>query len=88
MEIIAPLIVITLFIGFPWLIFHYVTKWRQAKTLTTSDEKLLDEMHELARRLDDRVCTIERIMTAENPDWRQHCLPERDIERSLIGERR
>ena len=77
-----------LFIGLPWLLFHYVTKWKQAKTLTLSDEKLLDELHDVARRLDDRVCTIERIMTAENPDWRQHCLPERDVERSLIGERR
>ena len=88
-EVFIPLIAMTtLFIAFPWLIFHYITKWRQAKTLTTSDEKLLDELHDVARRLDDRVCTIERIMTAENPEWRQHCLPERDGGRSLIGERR
>jgi hypothetical protein len=25
----------------------------------------------MARRLDDRMGTIERIMTAENPNWRQ-----------------
>ena len=68
-EVVIPLIAITtLFIGFPWLIFHYITKWKQAKTLTSSDEKLLDELHDVARRLDDRMCTIERIMTAENPD--------------------
>ena len=66
---------VTLFIGLPWLIFHYVTKWKQAATLTGADEKLLDDLHELARRLDDRLCTIERIMTAENPNWRQQCLP-------------
>jgi phage shock protein B len=30
----------------------------------------------MARRLDDRLCTIERIMTAENPAWRQTCLPD------------
>lgn len=78
-EIFIPIIAIAvLFIGFPWLIFHYITKWKQAKVLTSSDEKLLDELHEVARRLDDRVCTIERIMTAENPDWRQQCLPGRD----------
>ena len=65
-----------LFIGLPWLVFHYITKWKQAKTLTGADEKMLDELHDLARRLDDRLCTIERIMTAENPNWRQQCLPD------------
>jgi phage shock protein B len=78
-EVLIPtLIVGMLFIGLPWLIFHYVTKWKQAKTLTDGDEKLLDDLHEAARRLDDRLCTIERIMTAENPDWRQQCLPGRE----------
>ena len=71
-----PLIVVPiLFIGLPWLIFHYITKWKQAATLTQSDEKLLDELHDAARRLDDRLCIIERIMTAENPNWRQQCCP-------------
>ncbi|HEX8216044.1 MAG TPA: envelope stress response membrane protein PspB [Allosphingosinicella sp.] len=68
--IVGPLVVGMLFIGLPWLIFHYVTKWKSAATLTTEDENLLDELHDLARRLDERMCTIERIMTAENPEWR------------------
>lgn len=78
------LAIITLFIGLPWLVFHYITKWKTAATLTGSDEKLLDELHDAARRLDDRLCTIERIMTAENPNWRQQCLPESDRQRLLI----
>jgi phage shock protein B len=60
-----------LFIGLPWLIFHYVTRWKSQATLTNEDEKLLDELHDLARRLDDRMCSIERIMSADNPNWRQ-----------------
>jgi phage shock protein B len=76
--IVGALAIVSIFVGLPWLIFHYVTKWKQAATLTGSDEKLLDELHDAARRLDDRLCTIERIMTAENPDWRQQCLPGRD----------
>jgi phage shock protein B len=60
-----------LFIGLPWLVFHYITKWKSAATLTNDDEKLLDELHDIARRLDDRMVTIERIMAAENPNWRQ-----------------
>jgi phage shock protein B len=71
-EVIIPLIVVPIVIlGLPWLIFHYITKWKTAATLTGEDEKLLDDLHELARRLDDRMVTIERIMAAENPGWRQ-----------------
>jgi len=32
-DLTAVIIVPVLFIGLPWLIFHYVTKWKQAKTL-------------------------------------------------------
>ncbi len=66
----AVVVVGILFIGLPWIIFHYITKWKSQATLTAEDENLLDELHELARRLDDRMCSIERIMTAENPNWR------------------
>lgn len=68
--IVVPIVMGTLFIGLPWLILHYLTKWKQAKVLTVDDENLLDDMHDTARRLEDRVITIERIMTAENPNWR------------------
>ena len=84
--VVGGLAIITLFIGLPWLIFHYVTKWKQSATLTQSDEKLLDELHDAARRLDDRLCTIERIMTAENPNWRQQCLPETSARQRLLSE--
>ena len=70
-ELFIPIIAITaLFIVLPWIIFHYITKWKAQATLTTEDENLLDELHELARRLDDRMRTIERIIDAENPAWR------------------
>ena len=82
--LVALIVVPILFIGLPWLIFHYVTKWKTVAKLTGSDEKLLDELHDAARRLDDRLCSIERIMTAENPNWRQQCLPEQRSQRLLI----
>ena len=83
-DVLVPIIVVPiLFIGLPWLIFHYITKWKTAATLTSGDEKLLDELHDAARRLDDRLLTIERIMTAENPNWRQQTLPSREHQRLL-----
>jgi len=80
---VGALAIVSIFVGLPWLIFHYVTKWKTAATLTSGDEKLLDELHDAARRLDDRLCTIERIMTAENPNWRQQCVPGREDRRLL-----
>jgi len=78
--IIIPIVMGTLFIGLPWLIFHYVTKWKTAATITNEDENLLEELHHMARRLDDRMETIERIMAADNPDWRQSALPAASAE--------
>jgi phage shock protein B len=70
-DIFVPLIAITsLFIGMPWIILHYITKWKQAPKITQEDEGLLDELYSLARRLEDRLHTVERIVAADNPDWK------------------
>ncbi|MBT8388588.1 MAG: envelope stress response membrane protein PspB [Altererythrobacter sp.] len=56
-------------IGLPWLILHYVTKWKTSATITTDDEVLLDELYQLARRLDDRMDTVERLVASDSPDF-------------------
>lgn len=73
-EVLVPVLVVgMLFVGLPWLILHYMTQWKRAGSLSVEDENLLDELHDTARRLDDRLCSIERIIAAENPDWRKEC---------------
>lgn len=57
-------------IGLPWLVLHYITKWKTAPALTVNDEALLDELYQLARRLDDRMETIERLVAADHPEFR------------------
>jgi len=70
-DIFLPIVIVgMLFIGLPWIIFHYITQWRKASSLSIEDERLLDELHDTARRLDDRLRTIERIIAADNPNWR------------------
>jgi phage shock protein B len=69
-DIIVPIVVIpVIFLGLPWLIMHYVTRWKTAATLTNDDERMLGDMHELARRLEDRLETVERIVAVDNPEW-------------------
>jgi phage shock protein B len=70
-DIFIPILAIgSLFIVLPWLIFHYVTKWKQIGSITGEDEKLLDELHYTARQLEERLMTVERIIAADNPDFR------------------
>ena len=69
--IIAPLVVGILFLGLPWLILRYMTKWKTAATLTREDDNLLDELYDIARRLEDRMTTIERIIAADDPNWKK-----------------
>ncbi|WP_298689476.1 envelope stress response membrane protein PspB [uncultured Sphingomonas sp.] len=59
-----------LFIGLPWIGLHYISQWRRARGLSMEDENLLDGLHDLARRLDERLATIERIVAADDPNWR------------------
>ena len=70
-DLFVPIgVVACIFVGLPWIILHYVTRWKTAATLTTGDEALLDELYQLARRLDDRMDTVERLVAADNPDFR------------------
>ncbi len=64
------IVLIILFIGLPWLILHYVTKWKTASTITTDDETLLEELYSLAKRLDERMDTVERLVASDDPGFK------------------
>ncbi|MBV8687532.1 MAG: envelope stress response membrane protein PspB [Alphaproteobacteria bacterium] len=70
MDVTPFFAIAALFVALPWLVLHYITRWKTAATLTNDDERMLEELYDLARRLDDRVATVERIVTADNPNWR------------------
>lgn len=71
LEALIPLTAILgVFVGMPWVILHYITRWKTAATLTSGDEALLEELYQLARRLDERMDTVERLVAADHPDFR------------------
>ena len=70
MDVEGVLAILAIFVAIPWLLLHYVTKWKQAPKITREDEQLLDEMFNLARRLEERLVTVERIAAADHPDWK------------------
>ncbi|GAA4647501.1 hypothetical protein GCM10023115_54630 [Pontixanthobacter gangjinensis] len=81
------IIVPILFIALPWLIMHYITKWKTAGTITNDDEQLLDELYHLAKRLDDRMDTVERLVASDNPDYRPaKLMHDRDVDNQQLRE--
>jgi phage shock protein B len=67
----VPMILFLVIVAPVWIISHYMTRWRTAKTLSAEDEKMLAELWEVAPKLESRVNTLERILDAEVPEWRK-----------------
>jgi phage shock protein B len=84
-DIIVPVAVVgMLFIGLPGMILHYLTKWKSQTGISQQDEALLDELHELARRLDQRIESVERIVAAENPNWKDNRITDLSEQRRQL----
>lgn len=79
--------VIAIFLGLPWIIMHYITKWKTSATITTDDEHLLDELYQLAKRLDERMDTVERLVASDNPDFKPaRIVHDREIDNEPLRE--
>lgn len=64
MVVVAPL----------WLIFHYITVWKTQRNAGLADQGALNAMSETARRLENRVAALEKLLDAEAPGWRSKVL--------------
>ena len=80
-------LVAAVFISIPWIILHYITRWKTAATITTDDEHLLDELYQLAKRLDERMDTVERLVASDNPEFKPaRITADRDIDNEPLRE--
>ena len=81
------IIIPAIFLGLPWVILHYITKWKTAATITTDDEQLLEELYNLAKRLDERMDTVERLVASDNPEFKPaRITADRDIDNEPLRE--
>ncbi len=61
-------LILTLFIVIVaplWIIFHYLSKWRMSRGLAAQDEKLLTDLWDSARRMEERLANLERVLGPE-----------------------
>lgn len=72
----AIAIVAIIFVAFPAVILHYRTEMRKTNSISTDDERLVDDLWKTAQRLERRVDALETILDKEAPTWRDD-YPER-----------
>ena len=54
-----------------WLTMHYRSVNRSSRSLKVEDREAVEHMLETADKLTDRIKTLETILDADHPDWRQ-----------------
>jgi len=67
-------IALIVFLALPaplFIVLYFITRWKQSREITGSDEQLLEELWNLSQRLEDRLQALETILDHEAPDWRK-----------------
>jgi len=73
----VPLIIFLIFVLPLWIVFHYVTKWKQMKRedlghgRVAVDKQELQRMSDTAAKLEERIQSLEKILDEESPGWRK-----------------
>lgn len=68
--IIAPIIVFMVIVAPIWLILHYRSKKQINQGLSEEEYATLQELADRAEKMADRIHTLESILDAEAPQWR------------------
>ncbi len=68
--LVAPVIIFMVVVAPIWLILHYRSKRQISQGFSEEEYTQLSDLSELADKMADRIKTLEAILDAETPDWR------------------
>lgn len=68
--IVPPLIVFLVVVAPIWIVFHYRSKRQVNQGLSENEYEKLNELAELADNMAERIQTLESLLDAESPEWR------------------
>jgi len=54
-----------------WIVMHYKYRDRKTSGFTEDESRQLRELLDIADSMADRIKTLESILDAEAPDWRE-----------------
>lgn len=70
--LMAPVILFIIFVAPIWLVMHYRSKRQVNKGLSDEERNQLNQMAHQVERMRDRIKTLERILDADAPNWREN----------------
>lgn len=68
-------IALIVFLAIPAPIFicmYFISKWKQSRELSGSDEQMLEDLWTSSQRLEERLEALETILDNEAPEWRKN----------------
>nr|WP_211245033.1 envelope stress response membrane protein PspB [Thalassotalea mangrovi] len=68
--LMVPVILFMAIVAPIWLVLHYRSKRQIGQGLTEDEYQQLSELSDLADKMAERIKTLEAILDAETPDWR------------------
>jgi len=74
--IFIPVILFMVIVAPIWIIMHYRSLSRSSRSLSEDDRQSIDAMLATVVKLNDRIATLESILDADHPSWREQGSPK------------
>lgn len=62
-------------IAIVWMVFHYKRGRRSGTAISSEDQQTMERMVNLLEKMEGRIITLEKILEAEDPRWREKVPP-------------
>lgn len=67
----VPMVLFMVIVAPIWIVMHYRSLNRSSRSLNEEDRESLDHMLATVDKLNHRIVSLESILDADHPNWRQ-----------------
>ena len=67
----VPMILFMAIVAPIWIVMHYRSRHRSSQSLSDDERESLDQMLATVDKLNDRIQSLEAILDADHPSWRE-----------------
>lgn len=67
----VPMVLFMVIVAPIWIVMHYRSVSRSSRSLSDDDRESIDTMLVTVDKLNERILSLEAILDADHPNWRQ-----------------